>query len=220
MGDVQPVPPLSDLRPPVAMPGMRIGLLGGTFDPPHEGHRHISETALRRLGLDRVWWLVTPGNPLKSAEAHAAFGQRLRQAREQARHPRIDVTGFEAARPDAFTVHTLSYLRRRFPGTRFVWLMGADGLAEFHRWRCWRRIFRLMPLAVLDRPGYRLPAMASPAARAFADGRVDEREARRLAGSRPPVWTLLTVPLSPASSTALRAAARADVVPTPVAAKS
>lgn len=204
------------LRPPMAAPGMRIGLLGGTFDPPHDGHAQISRTALRRLQLDRVWWLVTPGNPLKSAGAHAAFERRLDLARAFACHPRIDVTGFEAARPDAFTVNTLGFLRRRFPATRFVWLMGADNLAGFHRWRDWRRILRLAPVAVFDRPGYRLAAQASQAASAFARYRRPERAAAGLPARRPPAWALVSMRLSPLSSTALRAAQSPDSAGTPL----
>lgn len=194
------------LRPPATAPGMRVGLLGGTFDPPHDGHRQISLTALKRLQLDRVWWLVSPGNPLKSPNAHAAFERRLGLARAFAGHPRIDVTGFEATRPDAFTVNTLAFLKRRFPGTRFVWLMGADNLADFHLWRDWRQILRLVPVAVFDRPGYRLPAQASRAAHAFARCRRHERAAAHLADLRPPAWALLSMRLSALSSTALREA--------------
>lgn len=192
------------LRPPPAFPGMAIGLLGGSFNPAHEGHRHISQAAMKRLGLDRVWWLVTPANPLKPRRDLKPFEARLAQARATARHPRIAVTGFEAARPDAYTVNTLRFLTRRYPGTRFVWLMGADSLAEFHRWRDWRTIAALAPMAVLDRPGCRFAALASRAARALAGARIDESEATALPRFRPPVWTFLTLPLSPVSSTELR----------------
>lgn len=159
---------------------------------------------MKRLGLDRVWWLVTPANPLKPRRDLKPFDARLAQARAMARHPRIDVTGFEAARPDAYTVNTLRFLARRYPGTRFVWLMGADSLAGFHRWRDWRGIAALLPLAVVDRPGHRFPALASRAAHALAAARLDESEAASLVRLRPPVWTFLTLPLSPVSSTALR----------------
>ena len=195
------------LRPPPAAAGMRIGLLGGSFNPPHEGHRHITLEALKRLGLDRVWWLVTPGNPLKSPRELAAFSERLEAARRLARHPRIDVTGLEAARPSAYTVDTLAFLTRRFPNVHFVWLMGADNMADFHRWKGWRQILETMPIAVLDRPGYRLAARAAPAAQAFAAYAQDERDAAGLATMPPPAWTLLTLPLSPHSSTAIRAGA-------------
>lgn len=190
--------------PPPAYPGMRIGLLGGSFNPAHEGHLHISRVALARLGLDRVWWLVTPGNPLKGRRELKPLDERLDMAARAARHPRIDVTGFEAALPDAYTVNTLRFLDRRHPGTRFVWLMGADSLAGFHRWRDWQTIAALAPIAVFDRPGYRLPALASRAAQALAARRIEESDAAGLAEILPPAWTLLTLPLSRLSSTQIR----------------
>lgn len=190
--------------PPPAFPGMTIGLLGGSFNPAHEGHRHISETALKRLSLDRVWWLVTPANPLKPRRDLAPLETRLAGARRQAEHPRIDVTAFEAARPDAYTVNSLDFLIRRYPGTRFVWLMGADALAEFHNWRDWRRIAHQVPIAVFDRPGYRFDALSSRAANALSRNRMDEGDAAGLAKLSPPAWVLLTLPLSGLSSTFLR----------------
>ena len=147
---------------------MRIGLLGGSFNPAHDGHLHVTLAALKRLRLDQVWWLVTPGNPLKRARTLPPLADRLRQARGIARHARVRVTGFEAALPDSYTVTALLHLRRRFPGTRFVWLMGADNLAGFHRWKLWPRILALTPVAVIDRPGFRYAARAAPAARRFA----------------------------------------------------
>ena len=158
-------------RPPLAAAGMRIGLLGGSFNPPHEAHRAISLEALKRLRLDRVWWLVSPANPLKDPSALPSLESRIDAARDMARHPRIEVTGFSGGSP--YTVDLLNALKRRFPGVRFVWLMGADNLAEFHRWRAWERIFALVPIAVLDRPGYRLKALASRAA-LERDGRTDD----------------------------------------------
>ena len=190
------------MRLPVAEPGMRIGLLGGSFNPPHEAHRKISLTALRRLGLDRVWWLVSPVNPLKDNSGLPSVEARVEAARETARHPRIEVTGFSGR--SAYTIDLLTELKRRFPGVRFVWLMGADNLAQFHRWRAWEEIFALQPIAVLDRPGYRLKALASRAAQRFAADRVNETDAAGLADLAPPAWTLLTHPLSGLSSTALR----------------
>jgi len=169
---------------------MRIGLLGGSFNPPHPGHRHIAETALRRLGLDRVWLIVTPGNPIKERGELAALSERLSDTQLMADHPRIAVTGFEATLPTAYTARTLFFLRRRFPGVRFVWIMGGDNLASFHRWQEWQEIMRSMPIAVLDRPGFRYRAMASRTARMFAQARVDE--------------TYLTIPLADISSTQLR----------------
>lgn len=186
----------------MAASGMRIGLLGGTFDPPHEAHREISLTALKRLGLDQVWWLVTPGNPLKTSKP-ASLESRVKAARTLARHPRIAITGFCAG--SAYTIDLLLELKRRFPGVNFVWLMGADNLAEFHCWRAWEDIFAALPIAVLDRPGFRLKARAGKAAQRFAPYMVDESDAGALALLEPPAWTILTHKLSPLSSTALRA---------------
>lgn len=186
----------------MAAPGMRIGLLGGSFDPPHAAHREVSETALKRLGLDQVWWLVTPGNPLKPS-AKADLATRVEAARNMARHPRIEVTGFSAG--SAYTIDLLTALKRRFPGVNFVWLMGADNLATFHRWRDWEKIFALMPIAVLDRPGFRLKARAGKAAQRFAPYMVDDSDAGGLAVLLPPAWSILSHRLSPLSSTALRA---------------
>jgi len=186
----------------MAAPGMHIGLLGGSFDPAHEAHREISLTALKRLGLDQVWWMVTPGNPLK-APAETDFEARVAAARSFARDPRIVVTGFSAG--SRYTVDLLHALKRRFPGVHFVWLMGADNLAQIHRWRDWETIFAEVPIAVLDRPGFRLKARAGKAAQRFAEYRVDESEAGRLATLEPPAWTILTHRLSALSSTALRA---------------
>jgi nicotinate-nucleotide adenylyltransferase len=187
---------------------MRTGLLGGSFNPPHEAHRAISLTALKRLGLDRVWWLVSPGNPLKDPSMLPDLEARVEAARRIARHPRIDVSGFTGG--SAYTIDLLAALKRRFPGVQFVWLMGADNLAEFHHWREWEEIFALVPIAVFDRPGYRLRALASRAAQRFAPYQVDETDAGGLAGLIPPAWTLITHPLSSLSSTALRAGAKND----------
>ena len=195
-------------EPPLALPGMRIGLLGGSFNPAHEGHRLISLAALERLRIDRLWWVVTPGNPLKNKAELAGFSERLERARAVAAHPRIDVTGFEAALPVPYTASTLSYLRRRFPGVHFVWLMGGDNLAQIHRWHRWRDIFQLMPIAVMDRPGARPKALASPAAKLFANSRLAEADAGALPLMEPPAWAYLTIPLSAASSTKLRRTAK------------
>jgi nicotinate-nucleotide adenylyltransferase len=191
---------------PLAAPNMRIGLLGGSFNPAHEAHRQISLTALKRLGLDRVWWLVSPANPLKDAAKLPSLDQRVAAAKDIAKHPRIDVTGYSGAGHLPYTADLLAELTRRFPKVNFVWLMGADNLADFHRWRAWPAIFALMPIAVLDRPGYRLKARASKAAQRFADFYVDESDAPGLAWLVPPAWTILSHPLSGLSSTKLRAA--------------
>jgi len=192
-------------RPPLAMPGQRIGLLGGSFNPPHEAHVAISEAVMKRLGLDEVWWLVSPGNPLKSHTDLAPLSERLAACRRLAVHPRIKVTGFEAALGSAATIVTLSVLRQRYPRTRFVWIMGGDNLAGFHRWSGWRRIAAMMPFVIADRPLWRLKALASPAGRALARYRLGEGEAAGLACRKPPAWIYLTLPLSPLSSSEIRA---------------
>jgi nicotinate-nucleotide adenylyltransferase len=190
------------MRLPPATPGMRIGLLGGSFNPAHAAHRDISLTALKRLGLDQVWWLVAPANPLKDTPDLPAREQRVKDAARIARHPRIKVTGATGTSP--YTIDLLRAFKRRFPGVHFVWLIGADNLADFHHWRDWGAIFRLMPIAVLDRPGFRLKARASQAAQRFADFYVDESDATILPLLIPPAWTLLSHPLSTLSSTELR----------------
>lgn len=195
------VPPLL----PRHAPGMRIGLFGGSFNPAHDGHRLAGLTALRRLGLDRVWWLVTPGNPLKDNEQLPPIEARVVAAQRIAAHPRIDVTAFEAAIGARYSHDTLRYLLRRAPGVRFVWLMGADGLAGFHRWRKWREIAAMVPIAVIDRPGGTLRAARSPAAMALAVYRVDESDGRVLPFVPAPAWMFLHGPRSDQSSTAIRA---------------
>lgn len=185
---------------------MTIGLMGGSFNPVHEGHVLVARAALRRLGLDRLWWLVTPGNPLKSLSVLEGHARRAAAARVLAPGPRVVVTTFEAELDSSYTVDVVAFLRRRYPGVRFVWVMGADNLATFHRWRRWRDIARLVPIAVVDRPGWRLKAVASPAARVLAGRRVPEARAALMTRAPLPAWSLLTTRLSPQSSTALRAA--------------
>ncbi|AWB23582.1 nicotinate-nucleotide adenylyltransferase [Methylobacterium currus] len=191
--------------PPLA-PGLRVGLYGGSFNPAHAGHRHVSRLALRRLALDRMWWLVSPGNPLKDRSHLPDAASRAAGARAVARDPRIAVTDFEAGLGVRYTVETLTWLTARHPEVHFVWIMGADSLASFHRWRGWRTIAARMPIAVIDRPGYTLRAMASPAARALAGSRLDEAAAPTLADRAPPAWVFLHGPRNSLSSTALRAA--------------
>jgi nicotinate-nucleotide adenylyltransferase len=190
-------------RGPIATPGQRIGLLGGSFDPPHAGHLHITLWALRNLGLDRVWWLVSPGNPLKP-RGPAAIGLRLAACRELARHPRVVVTDIERHLGTRYTADTLAKLTARYPGVRFVWLMGADNLAGFHRWQNWDWIMEHFPVGVLARPGEQVRAGLSPAARRFAHRRIHQGGATRLGLGPVPRWALLTGPMSGASSTALR----------------
>jgi nicotinate-nucleotide adenylyltransferase len=185
-------------------PGLRIGLFGGSFNPPHAGHRLVTLTALRRLRLDRIWWLVTPGNPLKDIRALPALATRMAACRRLMPEPAVDISGVEAAIGTRFTLDTLRYLRRRCPTARFIWIMGADNLVQFHRWQGWREIARLMPMAVVDRPGATLRATASRAAQVLARKRLPEHDAVALA-SRAGQWVLLHGPRSTQSSTSLRA---------------
>ena len=191
--------------PPTAG-GLRVGLLGGSFNPPHAGHRALSLFALKRLQLDRVWWLVSPGNPLKDTSALPPLSARLAGARDLAAHPAIDVTDIEAALGTRYTVDTIAALRRRFPNVRFVWLMGADNLAQFHRWRKWRTIAQQIPIAVVDRPSDSLRALSSPAALALAKYRYDANRAATLADVDAPAWIFLHGMKMPLSSTQLRSA--------------
>ncbi len=189
---------------PSAGRGQRVGLLGGSFDPPHAGHVHITLMALRAFALDRVWWLVSPGNPLKR-RGPAEMARRIEACRRLVAHPRVAVTGLEAALGTRHTADTLRALRRRRPELRFIWLMGADNLATLHRWEDWASILRGVPVGVLPRPGASPHAGLSPAARRFAQARLPQHRTRELAGAAPPVWALATGPTSPLSSTALRA---------------
>ena len=186
--------------------GLRIGLLGGSFNPPHQGHVHASEIALKRLQLDYVWWLVSPQNPLKPERGMESFERRLEAARKLARHPRIIVTGIEAELGTRFTIDTIKALTRCFPQLRFVWLMGSDNLLQIPRWRSWQEIFRLVPVAVVTRPGTALPARFSKAATRFK-GAFRPAD-RHLAVTLPPVWTVIESRRDPSSATVLRAASR------------
>jgi nicotinate-nucleotide adenylyltransferase len=183
---------------------MRIGLLGGSFNPPHEGHALITRLALRRLRLDRIWWLVTPGNPLKSLTGLAALKARVEAARGLDVGPKVVVSDIEAQIESRFTYDTLRWLKRRAPRVHFVWIMGADNLRQFHRWRHWRAIADLVPIVVVDRPGSTLSATSGRAGAALARWRVPEREATRFAAMRPPALLFLHGRRSKLSSTALR----------------
>ncbi|HEV7600661.1 MAG TPA: nicotinate-nucleotide adenylyltransferase [Bradyrhizobium sp.] len=183
---------------------MRIGLLGGSFNPPHAAHRAISRFAIKRLQLDRVWWLVTPGNPLKEQGALPDLEERAAAARKMADDPRVDVSCLESVIGTRYTVDTITYLRRRASGLRLVWIMGADNLAQFHRWENWRRIAFEVPMAVIDRPPQSFRALAAPAAQALARHRIPERDAGGLADRRAPAWVFLTGMKSTLSSTGLR----------------
>jgi nicotinate-nucleotide adenylyltransferase len=199
---VTPSPRL--VLPPHA-PGLRIGLFGGTFDPPHAAHLAATLLAMKRLKLDRMWWLVTPGNPLKNTRGLRPLAQRMAEARTLASHPRIDVTGLEAVINTRYTYDTLEYLKRRCRGVRFVWVMGADNLRSFYRWQSWRRIANLMPMAVVDRMGSSFYATGGRASQALGRYRLPEHKAATLAGRKPPAWVYLHGLKSPLSSTALRA---------------
>jgi len=191
-------------RGPIATPGQRIGLLGGSFDPPHGGHVHITRWALRNLRLDRVWWLVSPGNPLKP-RGPAAIERRLAACRALIRHPRVTVTDIERHLATRYTADTLDRLSAHYPGVCFVWLMGSDNLAGFHRWQHWDRIMANYPVGVLARPGEQVRAGLSPAARRFARRRLPQAAATLLGRGGEARWTLLTGPMSPDSSSAIRA---------------
>lgn len=187
------------------MPARRIGVLGGSFNPAHEGHRHISLLALKRLRLDEVWWMVTPQNPLKSTRETAPFEERVRAATQAARHPRIRVTDIERRFGTQHTADTLALLLARFPKCRFVWLMGADNLQQISDWKDWRRIFRLMPIAVFSRPPYSKTALMARSARVFADARVAEPLARKVVTMQPPAWVFMHTPPHAGSATRIRA---------------
>jgi nicotinate-nucleotide adenylyltransferase len=189
---------------PLYSNGMRIGLLGGSFNPPHTAHRAISLFAIKRLKLDRVWWLVTPGNPLKDHGTLRDLDARAEAARKMADDPRIDISCLESVIGTRYTVDTISYLRRRASGLRFVWIMGADNLAQFHRWQNWRRIASEVPIAVIDRPPQSFRALAAPAAQALARYRLPENQAGRLAEQHAPAWVFLTGMKLNLSSTGLR----------------
>lgn len=194
-------------RLPESKRGMRIGLLGGSFDPPHEGHLAVSLVALKALRLDQVWWLVSPHNPLKP-HAPADLARRVAAAETLARDPRIKVTAVEAVLGTTYTAETLARLRPRLPAVRLVWMMGADNLRQFNRWRDWQYIAASIPIAVFNRPGEAFTAVASPAAIAMRAARIPARNAASLAGKRPPAWVFLPAPHIPLSSTKLREAAR------------
>jgi nicotinate-nucleotide adenylyltransferase len=182
--------------------------LGGSFNPAHSGHRHISLEALKWLGLDEVWWLVAPQNPLKPQRGMASLARRLRTAARLARHPRIRVLDLEGRLGTRFTADTLAALQRMLPRTNFVWLMGADNLQQISDWERWTEIFRRMPIAVFARPTYCHKALAGLAAQRFAHYRIGAGAAHRLAGRAPPAWVFLLVRLDPHSATAIRSRSR------------
>lgn len=196
------------LRSEILSPGMKIGLFGGSFDPPHEGHLHVARVARDRLGLDRVWWLVAPQNPLKDRGAAAAYQDRLAQVRALATDPGFVVSDLQGRLGTPYTVDVVTTLRRMRPRVRFVFVMGADSLQSLHRWRDWPEILRALPIAVVARPGDAVRAQLSRAAQRFRDARVDPVNAPALLETGPPAWLYISARMHPASSTALRKAAR------------
>jgi len=193
---------------PYAGRGQTIGLFGGSFDPPHMGHVHVTREALKRFGLDHVWWLVSPGNPLKSRDP-APLAERMQAARAVMQHPRVEISDLEARLGTRATADTLAALQAIYPGVRFVWLMGADSLAQFHLWQDWRRIMDAVPVGVLARPGQRISARTSPVARIYAKYRISGLNSHLLARAAPPAWCFVNVPMVDLSSSAIRAAGTA-----------
>ncbi|MFK7874605.1 MAG: nicotinate-nucleotide adenylyltransferase [Paracoccaceae bacterium] len=193
------------IQHPMTRPGQVIGLLGGSFDPAHLGHVHITREALKRFGLDHVWWLVSPGNPLKS-KGPAPLARRLAHAQTVMQHPRVHVTDLEAQLGTRYTAQTLAGLQMRNPRVRFVWLMGADNLAQFHRWQDWHWIMENVPVGVLARPGDRLRARMSIAAKLYQNYRIPGRWGQLLGHAQSPAWSFVNMPMVNHSSTAIRAA--------------
>jgi nicotinate-nucleotide adenylyltransferase len=188
---------------PYARPGQVVGLFGGSFDPPHQGHVHVTREAMKAFGLDRVWWLVSPGNPLKE-RGPAPLAQRIDAAREMMQHPRVEVTDIEALTGTRATADTLAALNKLYPQVRFIWLMGADNLAQFHRWKDWRQIMDSVPVGVVARPGDRISARMSPAARVYAQYRIDGQARHLLGQAEAPAWCFVNVPMVNVSSTEIR----------------
>ncbi len=188
---------------PFARPGQVVGLFGGSFDPPHQGHVHVTLEAMKAFGLDRVWWLVSPGNPLKQT-GPAPLAQRMAAARDVMQHPHVEVTDIEALTGTRATADTLAALQRLYPEVRFVWLMGADNLAQFHQWKDWRRIMDSVPVGVIARPGDRISARMSPAARVYRKYRIDSNARHLLGRAEAPAWCFVNVPMVNVSSTEIR----------------
>ena len=197
--------------------GMRVGLFGGSFNPAHAGHAHVAQTALRRLRLDRVIWLVSPQNPLKPTHETAALTRRMYGALRFAQGPSMVVSDAETRIGSFYTIDTLRVLKGRFPGVCFVWIMGADSLASFHRWRGWTQIMRETPVAVIARPGAAIASRFSPAAKRFAFARIPTAAAATLPCRAPPAWVYLQAPLDFTSSTALRRALAEGEAPLQIA---
>jgi nicotinate-nucleotide adenylyltransferase len=190
---------------PYARAGQVVGLLGGSFDPAHDGHVHITKAALERFGLDRVWWLISPANPLKT-RGPAPIGERMAAAKSVMQHPRVTITDIEERLGTRYTAQTIVALQAAYPGVHFVWLMGADNLAQFHRWQDWREIMERVPVGVLARPGDRISARMSKTARLYRAHRLIGRASQLLARAEAPMWSFVNLPMSQSSSTAIRAA--------------
>lgn len=188
---------------PIAKAGQVVGLLGGSFDPAHEGHVHITRTALKRFGLDRVWWLVSPANPLKN-RGPAPLADRMARARQLMQHPRVTVTDIESRLGTRYTAETIAALQARYPGVRFVWLMGADNLAQLHRWQDWKWIMENVPVGVLARPNDRISARLSKAAFVYRGAMLQGGASQALARGDAPRWCFVNMSMSDASSTAIR----------------
>jgi nicotinate-nucleotide adenylyltransferase len=184
--------------------GMIVGLFGGSFNPPHQGHALVAEIAIRRLGLDQLWWMVTPGNPLKSRNHLAPLADRITESERLLSDPRVKVTAFEQALGVSYTANTLARVKARNPHVHFIWIMGADSLQTFHRWQRWQEIARTFPIAVIDRPGSTLSYLSSKMAKTFDFARIDEDDARVLWRKPAPAWTFIHGPRSGLSSTAIR----------------
>lgn len=184
--------------------GQRIGLYGGSFNPAHDGHRHVSLIALQRLQLDVVWWLVTPGNPLKDTRALPPLADRMAAAARIARHPWLVVTGVEAEFGTRYSADLVRQLTIRLADRRFVWIMGSDNLAGFHHWDRWPAFAASVPIAVVNRPGWLSAPLNARMAQALRDWRLPESAAVRLADYRAPAWIHLTAPRTAAASTMLR----------------
>jgi nicotinate-nucleotide adenylyltransferase len=195
--------------PPSAFARRRVGLLGGSFNPAHEGHRYIARAAVERLGLDEVWWLVSPQNPLKKSAGMAPPAERFAAAMRQADHPRMRVTDIEGALGTTYTAETLRRLVRLYPHTQFVWLMGADNMIQIPAWKDWSHIFHTVPVAVFARPDYSPRALSGVASGRFFGRRRPERDLRLLAGLKPPAWVFVHSRLIATSATAIRARRRA-----------
>jgi nicotinate-nucleotide adenylyltransferase len=189
---------------PHVEPGMVVGLFGGSFNPPHDGHRLVAEIALRTLGLDQLWWMVTPGNPLKSKRVLAPLSERIALSEARFPHPKVRVTAFEQGLGSSYTAQVLAHVKARNPAVNFIWIMGADNLVSFHHWQNWQKIAMTFPIAVIDRPGSTLSFLSSQMARTFAFARVDEHDAGLLARIPAPAWTFIHGPRSSLSSTAIR----------------